>query len=76
MASAEDLGAGYAVESDYAYRLTDEQLLHGLSMTPLQRLLWLDEARRFVLALRAAPRTYYEDGKLVRTVIPEQPTRE
>jgi len=62
--------AGYRFSDDYHYELTDEQLLHGLSMTPLQRLTWLDEARRFVLALQAAPRTYYEDGKPVRTVIP------
>ena len=60
----------YAVEDDYHYELSDEQLLHGLSMTPLQRLTWLDEARRFVLALRAAPRTYYRDGVPVETVVP------
>jgi hypothetical protein len=59
----------YAFEDDYHYELSDEQLLHGLSMTPLQRLTWLDEARRFVLALRAAPRTYYEDGRPVRTAV-------
>ena len=63
----------YAASDDYHYELTDEQLLRGLSMTPLQRLTWLDEARRFVLALRSAPRTYYEDGKPVRTVVPGKP---
>lgn len=56
---------------DYYYELSDEQLLHGLSMTPLQRLTWLDEARRFILALWAAPRTYFEDGRPVRTVLPK-----
>ena len=65
--------SAYAFEDDYHYELSDEQLLHGLSMTPLQRLTWLDEARRFVLALRAAPRTYYEAGKPVRTVNREAP---
>lgn len=60
----------YAFEGDYHYELSDEQLLHGLSMTPLQRLMWVDEARRFVLALRAAPRTYYRDGVPVETVLP------
>jgi hypothetical protein len=44
--------------------------MHGLSMTPQQRLGALDEARRFVLALRSAPRTYFEDGKPVRTLVP------
>jgi len=53
--------------------LSDEQLLHGLSMTPAQRLAWLDEARRFVLALRAAPRTYYRDGVPATTVVPGKP---
>ena len=48
-----------------------EQLLHGLSMTPFQRLAWLDGARHFVRALRAAPRTYFEDGKPVRTESPK-----
>ena len=70
MERANETDAGYRFSDDYRYELTDEQLLHGLSMTPLQRLTWLDEARRFVLALRAAPRTYYEDGKPVRTVMP------
>ena len=66
--------SAYAFKDDYHYELSDEQLLHGLSMTPLQRLTWLDEARRFVLALRAAPRTYYRDGVPVKTVVP--PVRE
>lgn len=70
MERAKEAEATYAFEDDYHYELSDEQLLHGLSMTPLQRLTWLDEARRFVLALRAAPRTYYEGGKPVKTVVP------
>ena len=70
MERAKDFESGYRLEDDYHYELSDEQLLHGLSMTPLQRLTWLDEARRFVLALRAAPRTYYRDGVPVETVVP------
>jgi hypothetical protein len=71
MVRASEAESAYAFEHDYHYELSDEQLLHGLSMTPLERLTWLDEARRFVLALRAAPRTYYEDGKPVRTETPD-----
>ena len=56
--------------SDYWYELSDDQILHGLSMTPMQRLSWLDEARRFTLMARRAPRTYYRDGKPVETVVP------
>lgn len=70
MIKAEEAEAKYRTGDDYYYELSDEQLRHGLSMTPLQRLTWLDEARRFVLALRAAPRTYYKDGKPVRTAVP------
>jgi hypothetical protein len=70
MKRASDVDAEYRFEDDYHYELSDEQLLHGLSMTPRQRLAWLDEARRFVLALRSAPRTYFEDGKPVRTLVP------
>ena len=74
MARTGEADSAYAFEDDYHYELSDEQLLHGLSMTPLQRLTWLDEARLFVLALRAAPRTYYRDGVPVETVVP--PVRE
>ena len=74
MERAKDIDSRYRFEDDYHYELSDEQLLHGLSMTPLQRLAWLDQARRFVLALRAAPRTYYRDGVPVETVVP--PVRE
>ena len=71
MEQAKDVEAGYRIEDDYHYELSDEQLLHGLSMTPFQRLAWLDGARHFVRALRAAPRTYFEDGKPVRTESPQ-----
>jgi hypothetical protein len=58
------------VIDDYWYELTDDQIRHGLSMTPLQRLTWLDEARRFSLLARQAERTYYRDGEPVETVRP------
>lgn len=54
---------------DYWYELSDDQIRHGLSMTPLQRLVWLDEARRFSLLARQAVPTYYKDGKPVETVV-------
>ncbi len=70
MTTAKETEARYAVVDDYHYELSDDQLRHGLSMSPFQRLAWLDQARRFVLALRAAPRTYYRDGVPVETVVP------
>ena len=57
-------------DPDYWYELTDEQVRHGLSMTPLQRLSWLDEARRFVLMMRDAPRVYYRNGVPAETIVP------
>ena len=33
----------------YGYWVSDEQLAAYAALTPLQRLQWLDEARRFVL---------------------------
>lgn len=56
---------------DYPYELTDEQLLYFSSLPAIARLHWLDEARRFTLMARRAPRTYYRDGKPYETVIPE-----
>lgn len=68
MRAVEAFDGGDGRVEDFEYVLSDEQLLRGLAMTPGQRLAWLDEARRFALALRAAPRTYFKDGKPVRTV--------
>lgn len=51
---------------DYWYELTDEQIRHGLSLTPLQRLLWLDDARRFSQLARQATAIYCKDGEPVR----------
>ncbi len=53
------------VIDDYWYDVSDDQIRHGLSMTPLQRLVWLDEARRFSLLARESVATYYADGKPV-----------
>lgn len=40
---------------DYWYEVTDEQIREHLARSPLDRLRWLDEARRFsVMARRAA----------------------
>ena len=36
-------------EGGYGYWVSDEQLAAYAALTPLQRLHWLDEARRFVL---------------------------
>lgn len=47
---------------DYAYDLTDEQLLHYSALPAIDRLRWLDEARRFTLLARDAPRIRYRDG--------------
>lgn len=68
---AKETKGRYTVIEDYWYELSDDQIRHGMSMTPLQRLTWLDEARRFTLLARRAPRTYYRDGVPVETVIPK-----
>jgi hypothetical protein len=70
MTTAKENSARYAVVTDYWYEISDDQIRHGLSMTPLERLSWLDEARRFMLMLREAPRTYYRDGVPGETVMP------
>jgi hypothetical protein len=53
---------------DYSYELTDEQLLYYSSLAAIDKLRWLDEARRFTLLMRGARRTYYRDGKPVETI--------
>lgn len=55
---------------DYAYDLTDEQLLYFSSLPAIAKLRWLDEARRFTLMARRAPRTYYRDGVPFETFVP------
>lgn len=70
MTTAQENRARYAVAHDYWYELSDDQIRHGLSMTPIQRLSWLDEARRFTVLMCNAPRTYFRDGVPVEIVVP------
>ncbi len=46
---------------DYAYQLSDEQLRRYMALAPEAKLRWLDEARRFTLLARDAPRTKVGD---------------
>lgn len=39
---------------DYAYELTDEQLLYYSALPAIAKLRWLDQARRFTLLARQA----------------------
>ena len=55
---------------DYSYERTDEQLLYYSALPAIDKLRWLDEARRFTLMAREARRTYYRDGKPVETIDP------
>jgi hypothetical protein len=55
---------------DYSYELTDEQLLYYRSLPAIAKLRWLDEARRFTVLMRGARRTYFRDGKPVKTIDP------
>ncbi|MSQ49123.1 MAG: hypothetical protein EXR30_01910 [Betaproteobacteria bacterium] len=55
---------------DYAYELTDEQLLHFSSLPAIAKLRWLDEARRFTLMARRAREAYYGDRVLEESAVP------
>jgi len=55
---------------DYAYELTDEQLLYYSALPAIAKLRWLDDAWRFTLLARQAQRTYYRDGEPLETVTP------
>lgn len=48
--------------TDYWYEVSDEQIREQLARSPIERLRLLDEARRFTLLARAAPRIRYRDG--------------
>jgi hypothetical protein len=50
---------------DYAYELSDEQLLRYSSLPPIAKLTWLDQARRFTLLARRNPA---RDPKPVRRI--------
>ena len=54
--------------TDYWFEVSDEQIREHLERTPLQRLQWLDDARRFTLLARRGTRTYYKDGKPFKVV--------
>ena len=49
--------------TDYWYEVTDDEIREHLLRSPLDRLRWLDEARRFTQLLRGSDRTHYRDGK-------------
>ena len=53
---------------DYWYEVTDEQIRDHLARTPMERLRWLDDARRFTLLARQGTRTYFKDGKPFKVV--------
>lgn len=52
------------VITDYWYEVTDEQIREHLTRSPLDRLRWLDEARRFTELARAAPLHVFRAGKV------------
>lgn len=58
------------------YEISDEQLEAFARLTPLQRLKWLDEARRFTLLART-PETAERQERLRRgeTIVPEDGER-
>jgi len=49
--------------TDYWYEVTDEQIREHLARSPLDRLRWLDEARRFTQLARSAAPHPNRDGK-------------
>lgn len=53
---------------DYPYELTDQQLLRYRDLPAVEKLRWLDAARRFTRLARQGTKTYYKDGVPVRVV--------
>jgi hypothetical protein len=49
--------------SDYWYEVSDDQIREHLARSPLDRLRWLDEARRFTALARSAPLQVFRAGK-------------
>jgi hypothetical protein len=49
--------------TDYWYEVTDEQIREHLARSPLDRLRWLDEARRFTQLMRSVAPHANRDGK-------------
>lgn len=54
--------------TDYWYEVTDEQIRDHLARSPMERLRWLDDARRFTLLARQGTSTYFKDGKPLKVV--------
>ena len=52
--------------TDYWYEVTDEQIREHLARSPLDRLRWLDEARRFTQLARGAPLKVFREGKALK----------
>jgi len=52
------------VITDYWYEVTDEQIREHLTRSTLDRLRWLDEARRFTALARSAPLQVFHAGKV------------
>ena len=50
--------------SDYWYEVSDDQIREHLARSPLDRLRWLDEARRFTALARSAPLQVFHAGKV------------
>ena len=50
--------------TDYWYEVSDEQIREHLARSLLDRLRWLDEARRFTALARAAPLQVFCGGKV------------
>jgi len=48
---------------DYWYEVTDDQIREHLARSLLDRLRWLDEARRFTALARSAPLQVLRAGK-------------
>ncbi|MFH1067311.1 MAG: hypothetical protein V1746_05365 [bacterium] len=48
---------------DVDYELSEEELARSRSLTPYQRLKWLDDARRFILLARATARLSQEKSQ-------------
>ena len=49
MSRKTDPGTGQAPPAGYSYRVSEEQLAQYATLTILERLTWLDQARQFVL---------------------------
>jgi hypothetical protein len=50
------------VVNDYYYELSHAQLLRYTELSALERLRWLDDARRFTLLMRDATEVAFREG--------------